>query len=178
MKREYCKIQKEEKGFYEKIVNVIIKSRNGDGSIVDIHKDIEIWSPAWKVLLGTEENPHKIVDDIQQHCITNNEIQFENYYDYDHWNSNKKEIIRKISNYTHSIGCNYDSTNHIGYIEITKRYKYMTDDTGKELVFLSELDAFNYLSKNGGWYLDHTIPLIHEGYSSGEKYIMARNIDE
>ena len=54
----------------------------------------------------------------------------------------------------------------------------MTDDTGKELVFLSELDAFNYLSKNGGWYLDHTIPLIHEGYSSGEKYIMARNIDE
>ena len=75
MKKEYCKIQKEEKGFYEKIVNVIIKSRNGDGSIVDIHKDIEIWSPAWKVLLGTEENPHKIVDDIQQHCITNNEIQ-------------------------------------------------------------------------------------------------------
>lgn len=180
--KEYCKIQKESDGYCKKLVDANYKNENYRGEISTSHHYITIKIPSlWKILLGTEENPYKIVDDIQQYCVTNNEIQFENYSDYKRWKDygGEREIIGKINEYAQSLGYEYD--NKCSEIEPPIRYKYMTDDTGKELIFLSELDALNYLCKNGGWYLDHIVPKRWDGEYGGpisSTYIMARNVEE
>lgn len=182
MKKEYC-IIKEENRYYKKLVNISYRFRTGCGSIKDANDEIGIqWTSVWKVLLETGERPRKIVADIQQYCITNNEIRFENEDDYSNWRKEEKDnIIGKIGEYVHSLGYEYRYDKRYSEIKPPERYKYMTDDTGDELFFLSELDAFNYLSKNGGWYLDHIVPIRFDGEYGGpisSTYIMARDIEE
>ena len=187
MKKEYCKIQEIElkyEDYCKTLVNVSYNSMDGLGRISTAHNDITIRLPSvWKVLIGTADNPYTIVDRIQQYCATNNdfnnEIRLENSDERYHWETygEKNKILLKIEEYARSLGYKYEG----GIIKPIKKNKYMTNDTGMELVFFSELDAFNYLSENGGWYLDHIVPVRFDGEFGGpigSTYIMARDIDE
>ena len=108
----------------------------------------------WRVLLGTKESPSELINTIKKD-----------------WKSGElfSQTINSDRGYriSHVRGSSWFLTEKTEQLN-----RYMKNEKNEDLIFLTKLDAINYLSKNGGWYLDAQVL-----DKNGHTYILARDVE-
>ena len=161
MKKEYCKVVSDSCIIESFERRLPLEKREIKPRLNDV----------WTVQFGTNENPHEMMKVMNQYCEKEN-LNFISLKKraQEGWGPLKDYEVKEED---------YEGTDGFiqsyQFIRNKQSYQYMTNKNGEKLLFFSELDAFNYLSENGGWYIDHIVPA--NGNSIGLAYIMARNIE-
>lgn len=150
----------------------------------------------WRVWLGTEEIPYGL-EGLKAFC-EEHEINFDELMNTSETILNNEDDYRLNGNYYYNYRVKFsrererpNKIKKINYLEYStdldptpclhRQDKYMTDKNGTELFFSNKLDAINYLSKNGGWYLDQIVPESWtDGYGGriNSVYLLARDVEE